>query len=385
MQRAKRGEMTELQTLLSELVAIDSVNPELAPAGAGEAEIARFVAGWLERAGLAVELQETAPGRPNVIGIVRGTGGGRSLMLNAHMDTVGLGGPDGSLTPRIDGNRLYGRGSFDMKGSLAAMMLAGAELVKNPLRGDVILTAVTDEEYASIGTQAIVERYRADAAIITEPSGMETCIAHKGFVWAEIETRGEAAHGSRLNAGVDAIAKMGRVLVGLEELDRSLRAAPKHPLVETASVHASLIEGGIELSTYPDRCRLQIERRTVPGETGAKVEAELNEILARGAASDPQFRAEVRLGIVRDPFEVSEDEPIVQLVRRAAKAVTGHDCIFSGTFGWMDSALLAAAGIPTVIYGPNGDGAHAVEEWVDLDSVEQCRQVYLAAAREVCG
>ncbi|MCC6790364.1 MAG: ArgE/DapE family deacylase [Thermomicrobiales bacterium] len=377
--------MTDLEQLLSDLVAIDSVNPDLVPGGAGEEKIATFVAGYLTRAGLEVTLQTTAPGRPNVIGIVRGAGGGRSLMLNAHMDTVGLGGPDGGLTPRIEGNRLYGRGSFDMKGSLAAMMLAGAELAKNPPRGDVILTAVTDEEYASIGTQAIVAEYTADAAIITEPSGMETCIAHKGFVWAEIETFGEAAHGSRLNAGIDAITKMGRVLVGLEELDRKLRARPNHPLVETASLHASLIEGGIELSTYPDRCRLQLERRTVPGETGASVEAELREIVRRAGEHDSQFRAEIRIGIVRDPFEIGEDAEIVRTVRRVAKQVTKHDRIFSGTFGWMDSALLAAAGIPTVIYGPNGDGAHADAEWVDLDTVEQCRQVYLATAREFCG
>jgi acetylornithine deacetylase len=379
------GNKTELQTLLSDLVAIDSVNPDLVPGGAGEGEIARFVADWLENAGIEVELQETAPGRPNVIGLVRGTGGGRSLMLNAHMDTVGLGGPDGALTPRIEGNRLYGRGSFDMKGSLAAMMLAAAELTKDPPRGDVIVTAVTDEEYASIGTQAIVERYRADAAIVTEPSGLETCIAHKGFVWAEIETFGVAAHGSRLRVGVDAIAKMGRVLVGLEELDRSLRRGPIHPLVESASVHASLIDGGIELSTYPDRCRLQIERRTIPGETGEKVLAELQGIVTKGAEHDPEFRAEVRLGIVRDPFEIAETAPIVSTIRRAANEVTGSDRIFSGTFGWMDSALLSAAGIPTVIYGPDGDGAHAASEWVDLASVDQCRQVYVATAREFCG
>jgi acetylornithine deacetylase len=213
---------------------------------------------------------------------------------------------------------------------------------------------------------------------------METCIAHKGFVWAEIETFGEAAHGSRLNVGIDAIAKMGRVLVGLEALDRDLRSRPPHPLVETASLHASLIEGGIELSTYPDRCRLQLERRTVPGETAASVEAELREIVRRGGEHDPQFRAEVRLGIVRDPFEIAEDAEIVQTVRRTARRVTGHDRIFRGTFGWMDSALLASAGIPTVIYGPDGDGAHAESEWVDLDTVEQCRQVYLATAREFC-
>jgi acetylornithine deacetylase len=377
--------MTKLQKLVSELVAIDSVNPDLVPGGAGEGEIARFVAEWLERAGLEVKFQETTPGRPNVIGIVRGTGGGKSLMLNAHMDTVGLGGPDGALNPRIEGNRLFGRGSVDMKGSLAAMMLAAADLVKDPARGDVLVTAVTDEEYASIGTQAIVERFAADGAIVTEQTDLEICIAHKGFVWAEIETIGEAAHGSRLNAGIDAIAKMGRVLVELEELDRTLRSRPRHPLVETGSVHASLIQGGTELSTYPESCRLQVERRTLPGETSGTFKSELESIVAGARKEDPAFRAEIRMGIARDPFEIAEDADIVATVRKAAKRIVGNDRIFSGTFGWMDSALLHAAGIPTVLYGPVGNGAHAETEWVDLDSVEQCRQVFVATAREFCG
>lgn len=376
--------MTDLEELLSQLVSIDSVNSDLVPGGAGEAEIAGFISEWLAAAGVDVEIQETAPGRPNVIGIVRGTGGGKSLMLNAHVDTVGLGGPDGALDARIEDGRLYGRGSFDMKGSLAAIMLVAADLAKTPLRGDVIITAVTDEEFASIGTQAICERYRADAAIITEPTDMETCIAHKGFVWATIETHGVAAHGSRLREGVDAIAKMGPVLTGLAELDRALRAGRHHPMVETASVHASLIQGGIELSTYPDRCSLQLERRTIPGETADGVRAELDAIVERCAADDPAFRAHVTMGIVREPFEIAEEAAIVQLVRRVAKTVTGHDRLFQRTTGWMDSALLQAAGIPTVIYGPTGDGAHAASEWVDLASVEQCREIFLAVAREFC-
>jgi len=377
--------MTGLVKLVSELIAIDSVNPDLVPGGAGEGETARFVAEWLERAGIDVEVQETTPGRRNVIGIVRGNGGGKSLMLNAHMDTVGLGGPDGALTARVEGNRLYGRGSFDMKGSLAAVMLAAADLVKDRPNGNVLVTAVTDEEYASTGTQAILERFSADGAIVTEPTGLQTCIAHKGFVWAEIETFGEAAHGSGLNAAIDAIAKMGRVLVGLEELDRSLRAQPKHPLVETASVHASLIGGGIGLSTYPDRCLLQIERRTVPGETAETVRAELEAIIARGREGHPHFRAEARLGIERDPYEIAADAAIVVALRRVAKRIAGSDRIFNGTFGWMDSALLSAAGIPTVVFGPTGDGAHSDTEWVDIDSVELCRRVYVAMAREFSG
>lgn len=376
--------MSDVTDLLSQLVAIDSVNPDLVPGGAGEGELARFVASWLERAGLEVVLQETAPGRPNVIAAVKGTGGGRALMLNAHMDTVGYAGMERPLEPYVDGNRLYGRGAFDMKGSLAAIMLAAAELAKSPPRGHVLVTAVTDEEYASLGTAAVAGTWRADAAIVTEPTGLEVTVAHKGFVWLEIETRGLAAHGSLPEHGIDAIAKMGKVLVGVESLDHALRAAPAHPLLSSGSIHASTITGGVGWSTYPDRCRLQVERRTIPGETVEIVEGQLQGIIDGLAASDPAFTAAITRGLHRDPFEIATDEPIVQLVTKHATAVTGTTPIYSGGGGWMDSALLSAAGIPTVIFGPDGDGAHADVEWVNLDHVEQCRQVYFAVAREFC-
>lgn len=377
--------MSELVDLLSQLVSIDSVNPDLVPGAAGEGEIAAFVAEWLTRAGLHVELQAAGPGRPNVIGVVRGTGGGRSLMLNAHMDVVGTAVMTGGWGPRVEGSRLYGRGAFDMKGSLAAIMLAAADLVKHPPKGDVLITAVVDEEYASIGTAAIVEEWSADAAIVTEPTDLNVCVAHKGFAWLEIKTAGVAAHGSLPDEGVDAIAKMGPVLVELEKLDRSLRANPTHPLLKSGSLHASLIEGGSELSTYPARCRLQVERRTIPGESNAVVEAQITDILRSIAKHDPDFRAELRMGLTRSPFEVSLDQPIVRTLMRQAGAALGKTPELEGGFGWMDSALLSSAGIPTVIFGPSGDGAHAAVEWVNLDDLERCRAIYVATAREFCG
>jgi acetylornithine deacetylase len=175
--------MSETTELLRQLVAIDSVNPDLVPGGAGEGNIAHFVAAWLERAGLEVAVEEVAPGRPNVIGLARGSGGGRSLMLNAHMDTVGVAGMQRPHDPYIEQNRLYGRGAFDMKGGLAAIMAAGATARQRRLRGDLIVAAVVDEEYASTGTGAPVNRRRAAAAIVTEPTDPDTCIAHKGFAW----------------------------------------------------------------------------------------------------------------------------------------------------------------------------------------------------------
>ncbi|MDQ2904267.1 MAG: ArgE/DapE family deacylase [Chloroflexota bacterium] len=376
--------MSEVAELLRQLVAIDSINPDLVPGGAGEGQIARFVAGWLAAAGLAVEIDEPVPGRPNVIGIARGSGGGRSLLLNAHMDTVGVEGMERPHEPYIQGQRLYGRGAYDMKGGLAAIMLAGAAATRRSLRGDVIVTAVVDEEYASLGTSSIVKKWRADAAIVSEPTELEICTAHKGFTWFEVETEGSAAHGSLPHLGVDAIVKMGKVLTGLEALDLALRAHPAHPQLGSGSVHASLIAGGQELSSYPRRCLLSIERRTIPGESLQTVEAEIPSIFERIAASDATFKATVRTTMTRDPFEISPTEPIVQAVRRHAHTVLGREPGEGGATGWMDSALLAAAGIPTVIIGPGGAGAHAVIEWSDLTQVEQAVEILLAVAEEFC-
>jgi acetylornithine deacetylase len=364
--------VTALADLLADLVRIDSINPDLIEGAAGEGEIARYVAGWLERAGLEVEVEEVAPGRFNTVGMARGTGGGRTLLLNAHMDTVGVAGMEKPFEPAVEDGRMHGRGSYDMKAGLAAIMLAGAEAAGGGLAGDVIVTAVCDEEVASIGTARVAERYRADAAIVSEPTEMRLALAHKGFVGFEIETKGRAAHGSRPDLGIDAIAHMGPVLVRLEELDRRLRADPTHPLLGSGSLHAAVIEGGQEYSSYPERCLLKGERRTVPGETDAHVEGELRELLG-------DIDGEVRMVVARQPFETSEDAEIARLVAGHA----GGPEIVGAPF-WADSALLAAAGIPTVVFGPAGEGAHAVEEWVDLASAERCAEIYAAVARELC-
>ncbi|MCA9858516.1 MAG: ArgE/DapE family deacylase [Thermomicrobiales bacterium] len=376
--------MTELAELVATLVRIDSVNPDLQPGAGGEGAIAEFVANWFRSNGIETEIQEAAPGRPNVIGIVRGNGGGRSLMLNAHMDTVGHGGMSDPLAGAIGENKVTGRGAWDMKGSLAAIMLAARDLASKPPRGDVLVTAVVDEEYASIGTAAIVERYTADGAIVTEPTQLELSVAHKGFLWFDITTHGVAAHGSRPDLGIDAIAKMGSVLVGLEQLERQLLERDGHPLLGTGSIHASLIGGGTELSSYPASCTLSIERRLIPGETPEFAEDELCAILNAAAVADPDFEAVLERGLYRAPFEQPWDSTIVDVMRTAARSVLGTEPKIAGEAGWMDSALLSAAGIPTVIFGPDGVGAHADEEWVDLVSLQQCRESYVAAARAFC-
>jgi acetylornithine deacetylase len=374
----------EVTQLLSELVAIDSTNPVLVPGGAGEAEMAAFIASWLEKAGLEVQLVETAPGRPNVVGIARGQGGGRTLVLNGHMDTVGTGEMKHAHTPRVLDGRLYGRGAYDMKGGLAACMLAAAEATKAGLRGDVILQAVVDEEYASIGTQALAPRFKADGAIVAEFTELKLIVAHKGFVWLEVETTGTAAHGSRPDLGVDAIVKMGRVLAAIEQLDQTLRSKPVHPLLWSGSVHASLIKGGRELSSYPEQCILSIERRTLPGETHRTAKEELVAIVRELEQADPTFKGLVRRGLDRLPLETPESEDVFIATRAAASRVLGKDPQIAGVPFWTDAALLSAAGIPSILFGPSGAGAHAAEEWVDLASVKACAEVYLATALDFC-
>ncbi|MFC4637105.1 ArgE/DapE family deacylase [Deinococcus hohokamensis] len=372
-----------LPDLLSALVRLDSTNPSLVPEGAGETHIAQFVVAWLAAHGIPTELDEAAPGRYSVIARVRGTGGGRSLLLNAHLDTVGTEGMPAPFEPTIRDGRLYGRGAYDMKSGLAACLLALLEVRDAGLRGDVILTAVADEEHASLGMQSVLARVTADAAIVAEPTELQVCTAHKGFTWHEITTHGRAAHGSRPDLGVDAIAHMGRVLGQLESLGRDLQQREPHPLLGHGSLHASLISGGQELSSYPERCTLLVERRTLPGETPEQVTREIDALLA-GLAHEPQFYAEHRLTLARDPFGIAADAPIVQTLQRAAGQVLGQPPAVMGQTFWMDSAFLAAAGIPTVVFGPCGGGAHATEEWVDLASAEQCRQILTATIRAFC-
>jgi acetylornithine deacetylase len=364
--------MSDLVELLTGLVEIDSINPDLIPGAAGEAELAGYVGRWAERAGLDVEVEDAAPGRPNVIATARGSGGGRTLLLNAHMDTVGVDTMETPFDARVEDGRLYGRGSYDMKGSLAAILVVAAEATRLGLRGDVVVAAVVDEEVASIGTESLVASGRRfDAAVVAEPTELDVAIAHKGFAGFEIETRGRAAHGSRPDLGEDAIARMGPVLTRLDGLASSLLTSPTHRLLGSGSVHASLIVGGQEFSSYPERCLLTGERRTLPDESLEDVERELVEI-----AGD---RAEHRLGVSRRPFEVAEEEEIVRLVHGHA----GTDLI--GVPFWTDAALVAASGVPTVVFGPHGEGAHAAVEWVDVASVERCAEVLLSVAGDFCG
>ena len=368
--------------LLRDLVAIDSVNPSLVPGAAGELAIARRVAEQMRAIGLEVHVAEIAAGRPNVVGVLRGTNPGRTLMFCGHTDTVGVAGMHRPFEPDVRDGRLYGRGSQDMKGGVAAMLSAARRVAEGGgLRaGQLVVAAVVDEEHSSLGAEALARSWRADAAVVTEPTGLDVAVAHKGFQWVAVETRGRAAHGSRPQDGRDAILRMGRVLSRLEALEHALRGGRTHHLLGQASLHASLIHGGQELSSYPDRAWLELERRTLPGEATTTAITEIDRILAELRELDPEFEADRQAMLARDAYEIDEASSLPADMVDVARRV-GCSAAIVGMSFWTDAAILGAAGIPTVIFGPGGAGLHSTEEYVLLDDVERCTQALVGLAR----
>ncbi len=378
----RRIELDPALQLLKNLIAVDSVNPSLVPGAAGEAAVARTIAEAMRGMGLTVETQEVAPGRPNVVGTLEGRVPGRSLMFCGHIDTVGVTGMKAPFDPVERGGRIYGRGSQDMKSGVAAMIDVARVIGESGglAAGKLVIACVVDEEHASIGADALVTRWRADAAVVTEPTDLQIAIAHKGFEWVEIETEGRAAHGSRPREGRDAIRLMARILMGLDAIDRELQSGASHPLLGTASLHASLIEGGRELSSYPDRCHLQMERRSIPSEAPGIAGREVEELIARLRADDPDFKAASKPMFARSPYEIAANHELPQAMIRA----TGSGAVPIGMSFWTDAAILGDAGIPSILYGPTGAGLHSVEEWVDAQSVLTCRDALVALARDWC-
>jgi acetylornithine deacetylase len=371
--------------LLRELIAIDSVNPSLVPGAAGEENVAQAVAAHMRESGLDVVIDDVAPGRQNVVGVLEGRSPGRSLMLCGHSDTVGVEGMDAPFDPLERDGKIFGRGSGDMKGGVAAMLDAARRLANEGWdKGKLLVAAVVDEEYMSIGAEALVKHWSADAAVITEPTGLKVAIGHKGFSWIEIVTKGRAAHGSRPAEGRDAILWMGRVLQRLEELTHTLQTRAPHPVLGQASLHASIINGGRELSTYPEKCVLQLERRNISGEGPEVAMLEVEEILNALRKEDCEFIAGARLMFDRAPYETPAEHDLPRRLESAVKSI-GHDTCREGMTYWTDAAILGQAGIPTVVFGPGGEGFHAREEFVFIDHVEACRDALVLTARDFCG
>lgn len=378
---------TDVVTLLEELIRIDSANPALVPGAPGEARIADHVTGWLTSRGFTCHRLEGTPGRPSVVAIHPGSGGGSSIMLNGHIDTVSHGSYDGDGCDPVhrDGN-LYGRGAYDMKSGIAATMTAAAQAATRPHAGNIVLALVADEEYASAGTEEVLAGgYTADAAIVVEPTGLDLVIAHRGFAWFDLIIHGRAAHGSRRDLGIDAIARAGVFLTALAGHDTWLGDRAPHPLLGTGNLHASTITGGEERSSYPASCHIALERRTLPGETAGTVEAELRRVLDPIAAADPAISYQLHPVLERHPFQTDPAQPIVQTLQHAIAAETGHSARLRGEPFWTDCALLADAGIPTAMFGVDGGGAHAATEWVTLDSLRATTAVLRRTITDTIG
>ena len=306
-------------------------------------------------------------------------------MFNGHLDTVTLLGYEGDpLGGNIEDGKLYGRGAADMKCGLAAAMVALVNAKKLNLRGDVIFAGVADEEDTSIGTEDILRaEWRADAAVVNEPTNLEIMHAHRGFVWFEVNIHGVAYHGSRPDMGVDAISKAGHFLAELDRYADRL-ATRKGGHAGSPSVHASTIKGGEEISSYPANCTITIERRTVPGETPASIEKELVEILERIAKSTPKFKYDIKATFNRSPFELSTDHEFSKLVGDTLESTTGEKLPFKAAPYWTDCALLADASIPALLWGPKGDGLHSKKEWVEVESIKTVTEGLTAIAAKFC-
>jgi acetylornithine deacetylase len=361
---------TDPGALAAHLVRIESINPRLADHGSGERAMAAVCADWLRQRGFGVELLEAEPGRPSVVArLVRGAG--RTVLLNGHLDTVGEDGMTVPARGQVLHGRLYGRGACDMKGGVAALMTAAAALGDGDgWQGELVVALTADEEHASIGmSRVLAAGLRADVAVVCEPTSLAVMPAHKGFVWIEVEVRGRAAHGSRADIGVDAVRHAGRLLARLDRIDASLRAAPPHALLGHGSVHAGTITGGSAPSVYPERCTLTLERRTLPHEPPETALAEVQELIAELRSQDPAFTAEARLVLARPGSDVDPASPLVQGLLAALER-QGQARVVAGMSAWVDAALLNAAGIPAVCFGPGSiEQAHAADEWIDIEEI----------------
>jgi acetylornithine deacetylase len=375
--------------LARELVRVDSRNPSLVANAPGEQAAARLLADVLTAWGLDAQLQEAAPGRPNVVATLRGrgagAGGSRSLMFNGHIDVVGTEGMSHSPFDAFERDgRIYGRGSSDMKGGVAAMCAAAAQL-RGELKGDLVVAAVVDEEWQSLGARALIASgVRADAAVVTEPTRLSIMPAHRGFVWVEVRVHGRAAHGSRWDLGVDAIRHAGLLLAELDRLDAEDLPRRTHPLLGRPSLHAASIEGGTGLSTYPDRCIVRIERRTIPGESVDAVRREIDDACARVGNRRPAFHAEVDVLFSQPPSDVEPSAPIIRALDDSLRS-HGLSPALAGMSAWTDAALFNAAGIPAICFGPGDMSlAHAAEEYIEVFEIQRATEVLVSLARSWC-
>jgi acetylornithine deacetylase len=365
---------------LADLVAINSVNPQY-PGGPGEGALAEYVADYFRRNSIPFEMQEVSEGRPNVIARLEGRPGGRTLVLEAHMDTASeLGMRREPFRPLREGNRLYGRGACDTKAGLAAMMHALKILSEAGIRPEasVFLVAAVDEEYSFRGVVKFLEKgIPADGAMVAEPTGMETVVASKGALRWRLRTHGRTAHSSKPHLGINAVHKMAKVLTAMEEGFPPVFEKQHHPLLGSPTLNVGIIQGGVQVNQVPDSCMIEIDRRLLPGETKESVWKEFEGLLGDLRGHDSELEVEMEAPILEDyALETRVSEKIVQVVSKISQELMGHSRIVGVPYG-SDASKLAGAGIPSIILGPgNIDQAHSADEFVDLDQVALAAEFY---------
>jgi acetylornithine deacetylase/succinyl-diaminopimelate desuccinylase family protein len=373
--------------ILRDLVRTRSQNPF-----DGEAKVAAYVAGFLRRLGLEVETPEVLPGRPNVIGRLRGAGGGPVLAFNTHMDTVpeGNGWTRAPFGGEIVGGDLYGRGAVDAKGPLAALLAAVEGIVGSGarLRGDLLVTAVADEETCSTGARRLCSEIEVDLAIVGEPTRLQVGVAHRGSLRPVIVVAGRTAHSSRPHEGINAAYRAVPVLRALEVYGQELASRPPHPLCGAPSAAVTLVSAGIKENVIPGRCEIVLDRRMVPGEDEGRALAEIGQVLDEVRAEHPGLEVEVERTIPTTgaPSELDPSHPLVAIALEAASLALGTPARLHGLSGACDMTHFRAAGIPCLVMGPGDESqAHQPDERMDLEQLHRGALAYALAAMTACG
>jgi acetylornithine deacetylase/succinyl-diaminopimelate desuccinylase-like protein len=376
--------MMRTEKLLAELIALPSVNPAFAPVGGvsaqparpadsvyGEHNVADFLASVAAGAGLDVELQPVMPGRSNLIVRLQPRNKARqTILLAPHLDTVGA--DEKQFIPQCKNGRMHGRGACDTKGSVAAMLSALCDLASaktRPRETEIVFAGLIDEESIQAGSRALAASgFKADLAIVGEPTRLQVVTAHKGSLWLRLETHGRAAHGATPQLGKNAVHEMARVVEVLET-DYAMRLRRrKHKLLGTGTVNVGKISGGKQPNIVPDYCEIQVDRRTLPGETEAAVRRELSALL-KAKRLAPQIFSDKSV-----PCVALETDSKLPLVRQFFKSVNQSKAI--GVQYFCDAAVLSSSGTPSVVFGP-GDiaQAHTADEWISLSELEQSKDL----------
>jgi len=378
--------MTRTEKLLAELIALPSVNPAFATAGApsarrarlpgsyfGEKRVADFLAAVSARAGLEIEFQKVLPGRSNLIARLRPAGKIlRTILLAPHLDTIGA--DESQIVPRRKNGRIHGRGACDTKGSVAAMLTALCELAEaksRPRETEIVFAGLIDEENAQAGSRGLAASgFQADLAIVGEPTKLQVVTAHKGSVWLELVTQGRAAHGATPQLGKNAVHEMARIVDFLETEYAAQLRRRKHPLLGAGTVNVGTIAGGTQPNVVPDCCTISIDRRTLPGETETSVRREIAALLKSKKMYATFSNAKLAPAL---PLGTNHKLPLIQDFLRSvgqSKPV--------GVDYFCDAAVLSASGIPSVVFGP-GDiaQAHTADEWISLAELEHGKNLLL--------